>query len=186
MSRAKNVKSNVRFVKIESNVQSGCFEDISVAWRRGVARSKWEHRHKCLADALMRLWVFICCEKKQKPGCLCLNYGFAARPLSTLCLFLPLTHSDNLLLFPTCVNAQRWPSICGFFPTFYACVGVFVGYLLSVGVAQDVASHYVDEVGLWVDFTHEATQSPPEPEAKTNTITLALSPSMLFSTAATE
>lgn len=22
----------------------------------------------------------------------------------------------------------------------------------------------MDEVGLWVDFTHEATESPPEPE----------------------
>ncbi len=45
------------------------------------------------------------------------------------------------------------------------CVLVSV-YLLSVGVAQDIASHYVDEVGLWVDFTHEATKPPPESEQK--------------------
>lgn len=39
-------------------------------------------------------------------------------------------------------------------------------YLLSVGVAQDIASHYVDEVGFWVDFTHEATKPPPESEQR--------------------
>ena len=39
-------------------------------------------------------------------------------------------------------------------------------YLCSIGVAQDVASHYVDEVGLRVDFTHEATESFPESEQR--------------------
>lgn len=36
--------------------------------------------------------------------------------------------------------------------------------LLSVGVAEDVTSHDVDQVGFWVDFTHEATEPPPESE----------------------
>lgn len=44
-------------------------------------------------------------------------------------------------------------------------------YLLSVGVAQHIASHYVDEVGFRVDFTHEATKPPPESEQKTNSYT---------------
>lgn len=35
-------------------------------------------------------------------------------------------------------------------------------YLLSIGVAQHVASHYVDEVGLRVDFAHEAAEPLPE------------------------
>lgn len=39
-------------------------------------------------------------------------------------------------------------------------------YLLPIGVAQDVASHYVDEVGLWVEFSHEATEPPPEPKQR--------------------
>lgn len=34
--------------------------------------------------------------------------------------------------------------------------------LLSIGVTQDIASHYVDQVWFWIDFTHEATESPPE------------------------
>lgn len=38
--------------------------------------------------------------------------------------------------------------------------------LLSVGVPQDVTSHNVDQVGLWVDFTHETTEPPPEPEQR--------------------
>lgn len=43
---------------------------------------------------------------------------------------------------------------------------VFGSHLLSVGVSQNVAPHDVDQVGFWVDFTHEATQSPPEPEQR--------------------
>lgn len=50
-------------------------------------------------------------------------------------------------------------------------------YLLSVGVAQDVASHYVDEVGFWVDFAHEATKPPPESEQKQRR-QLSLSPTV--------
>lgn len=41
------------------------------------------------------------------------------------------------------------------------CASVSV-YLLSIGVPQDIASHYVDKVGFWVDFTHKATKPPPE------------------------
>lgn len=37
-------------------------------------------------------------------------------------------------------------------------------YLLSIGVTQDITSHYVDQVWFWIDFTHEATESPPESE----------------------
>lgn len=44
-------------------------------------------------------------------------------------------------------------------------------YLLSIGVAQDIASHYVDEVGFRVDFTHESTKPPPESEQKTKSYT---------------
>lgn len=39
-------------------------------------------------------------------------------------------------------------------------------YLFPIGVAQDVASHYVDQVGFWVDFAHEAAEPPPESEQR--------------------
>lgn len=38
-------------------------------------------------------------------------------------------------------------------------------HLLPVGVPLDVTSHNVDQVGLGVDFAHEAAESPPEPAA---------------------
>lgn len=39
-------------------------------------------------------------------------------------------------------------------------------HLLSIGVSQDVAPHDVDQVGFWVDLTHEATEPPPESEQR--------------------
>ena len=36
-------------------------------------------------------------------------------------------------------------------------------YLLSVRIAQDIAAHDVDQVWLWIHFTHKPAQSFPKP-----------------------
>lgn len=53
-------------------------------------------------------------------------------------------------------------------------------YLLSIRIAQDIAAHDVDQVWLWIHFTHKPAQSFPKPACTPQThkqipLTIALS-----------